>query len=139
MTLKEKKRMNEIIFCNIFKKFLRMNKNPIKTYDFIVVLADMIGANKTTLNSIITAIFNNDQHYLPTKQEYVYLMRKAEIPVRQIVKKAHISYSTYYSKSTVEMHIEPKFDPIQYAEMMKVLMFFNDTYKDIEGGELYVR
>jgi hypothetical protein len=137
MTNEEKIRLNEIIFCNLFKSLLKTNTNPIKVYDFITALADVIGANKLILNNVLTIILNNDKHYMATKKEYIYLLRKSNVPVRQIVAMTHISMTTYYDeRKFFEMHIEPKFDPIQYAEMLKVLMFFNDTKTSIEGGEL---
>ena len=136
MTVEEKMRLNEIIFCNLFKDLLKKNKNPIKVIDFISAFADVIGANKLVLNNVITIILNNDKRYIATKREYIHLLRKSNIPVRQIVKKAHVSYSTYYDNSILDMHIEPKFDSIQYAEMMKILKFFVDTLDVLEGGEL---
>ena len=136
MNTEEKKRLNEIIFCNLFKKLIQMNTNPIKVYDFLTSLADVIGANKLVLNNILTIILNNDKQYVATKREYVYLLRKSNVPVRQVVEMAHISFSTYYDNKILDMHIEPKFDAIQYAEMMKILKFFNDTRSIIEGGEL---
>ena len=137
MTREERMRFNEIIFCNLFKTLLKANTNPIKVYDYLTALADVIGANTVVLNNILTIILNNDKHYMATKREYVYLLRKSEIPVRQIVVMAHISFSTYYSNKPTEMHIEPKFDPIQYAEMMKILKFFDSAREIIEiGGEL---
>jgi len=136
MTVKEKMRLNEIIFCNLFKKLLQLHKNPIKVYDYISALAEVIGANKLVVNNILTIILNNDKRYMPSKQEYLCLMRRSSIPVREIVSKLHISFSTYYDSNLKDMYIEPKFDAIQYAEMMKILKFYIDTYNTIEGGVL---
>ena len=136
MTHQEKVRLNEIIFCNLFKDLLKRNKNPIKVYDFITSLAEVIGGNVLVVNNILTIILNNDLHYMATKQEYVYLLKKVGIPIRKIVKVAHVSYSTMYDKNQPEIHIEPKFDPIQYAEMMKILKFFDSTRYSLDGGEL---
>ena len=136
MTKEEQKRLNEIIFCNLFKQLLKQNKNPIKIYDFLTSLAEVVGANSLVLNSVLTIILNNDPHYMPTKREYVCLLRKSDIPVRQVIPLAHISYSTYYEKGILDMHIEPRFDPIQYAEMMKILKFFIEVNSKMEGGDL---
>ena len=54
----------------------------------------------------------------------------------EIIKLTHVSYSTFYAKDQVEMHIEPKFDEAQYKEMMNVFKFFIDTKEMIDGGEL---
>ena len=136
MTVKEKIRLNEIIFCNLFKGLLETNKNPIKVYDFINALAEVIGANTIILNNVLTIILNNDKRYMATKREYVYLLRKSDLPVRQVVEMAHISFSTYYDKSILDIHSEPKFDTIQYTEMMKVLKFFVATNEIFIGGDL---
>ena len=136
MTLEEKIRLNEIIFCNLFKTLLKTNKNPIKVYDFMTALAEVIGANTLILNNVLTIILNNDKRYIASKKEYVYLLRKSDVPVRQVVAMAHISFSTYYDDAILDMHVEPKFDAIQYAEMLKVLKFFDSTRTSIEGGEL---
>lgn len=136
MTKEEQIRLNEIIFCNLFKSLLKTNSNPIKVYDFMNALAEVIGANTLVLNNVLTIILNNDKHYMATKREYVCLLRKSDVPVRQVVAMAHISFSTYYDDSVLDMHIEPRFDPIQYAEMMKILKFFDSTRTSIEGGEL---
>ena len=89
------------------------------------------------LNNILTTILNNDKHYAPTKKEYVYLLRKSDISAARAVKIAHVSYSTYYDKNLYEGKIEAKFDPIQYAEMMKVLKFFVSTIPILEGGGMF--
>lgn len=136
MTIKEKMRLNEIIFCNLFKSLLQLNKNPIKVYDYISALAGVIGANTLVVNNILTIILNNDKRYMPSKKEYLCLMRRSSIPVRDIIARLHISFSTYYAHDLKDMHIEPKFDAIQYAEMMKILKFYIDTYNTIEGGIL---
>lgn len=134
MTKEEQMRLNEIIFCNLFKKLLKTNKNPIKVYDFLTALAEVVGANVLILNNVLTIILNNDKQYIASKKEYVYLLRKSNLPVRQIVTVAHISFSTYYSKKQEELHIEPKFSPIQYIEMMKILKFFDETRASLEGS-----
>ncbi len=136
MTTREKMRLNEIIFCNFFKGLLETNKNPIKVYDFINALAEVIGANTLILNNVLTIILNNDKRYMATKREYICLLRKSDLPVRQVIDMAHISYSTYYDKSILDIHSEPKFDTIQYTEMMKVLKFFAETNDIFVGGEL---
>ena len=136
MTTKEKMRLNEIIFCNFFKSLLETNKNPIKVYDFINALAEVIGANTLVLNNVLTIILNNDKRYMATKREYVCLLRKSDLSVRQVIEMTHISFSTYYDKRLLDMHIEPKFDTIQYAEMMKILKFFVKTTEIFEGGDL---
>ena len=135
MTKEEQKRLNEIIFCNLFKQLLKQNKNPIKIYDFLTSLAEVVGANSLVLNSVLTVILNNDPHYMPTKREYVCLLRKSDIPVRQVIPMAHISYRTKKKKGILDMYIEPRFDPIQYAEMMKILKFFTVTYESLQGGD----
>lgn len=136
MTNSEKMRLNEIIFCNLFKSLLQLNKNPIKVYNYIEALSEVIGANTLVLNNILTIILNNDKRYMPTKKEYLWLMRKSNIPVRDVIARLHISFSTYYDPALKDMYIEPKFDAIQYAEMMKILKFYIDTNKTIEGGVL---
>lgn len=136
MTNNEKMRLNEIIFCNLFKSLLQLNKNPIKVYDYISSLSEVIGANTLVLNNILTIILNNDKRYMPTKKEYLCLMRRSAIPVRDIISRLHISFSTYYDPALKDMYIEPKFDAIQYAEMMKILKFYIETNKTIEGGVL---
>lgn len=136
MTAKEKIRLNEIIFCNFFKGLLEANKNPIKVYDFINALAEVIGANTLVLNNVLTIILNNDKRYMATKREYVCLLRKSDLPVRQVIDITHISFSTYYDKRLLDMRIEPKFDAIQYAEMLKILKFFVATTEIFEGGDL---
>lgn len=135
MTKEEKIRLNEIIFCNLFKRLLKQNNNPIKVYDFLTALAGVVGANVLILNNVLTIILNNDKHYMATKREYVCLLRKSDVPVRQVIELAHISYSTYYEPKILDMHIEPRFDPIQYAEMMKILKFFIVTNASLEGGD----
>lgn len=137
MTQQEKMRLNEIIFCNLFKALLKKNSNPVKVYDFITALAEVLGASTIVLNNILTTILNNDKRYIPTKQEYIFLLKKAGMSVRQITKLAHISFTTYYHKKIPDMHIEAKFDPIQYAEMMKVLKFFVSTIPILEGGGIF--
>jgi hypothetical protein len=134
MTKEEKMRLNEIIFCNLFKKLLIKNSNPIKVYDFMTATAEVIGANVLVLNSVLTIILNNDKQYMASKKEYIQLLKKSNMPVRQVVQTAHISFSTYYDKTQAPLHIVPKFDPIQYAEMMKVLKFFDETRTALEGG-----
>ena len=136
MTKEEQIRLNEIIFCNLFKGLLKTNPNPIKVYDFLTSLAEVVGANTLVLNNVLTIILNNDRQYMPTKREYVYLLRKSDVSVRQVVSLAHISFSTYYDNSILDIHTEPKFDPIQYAEMMKILKFFEDIHVTMEGGTL---
>lgn len=136
MTTKEKMRLNEIIFCNLFKGLLETNKNPIKVYDFINALAEVIGANTIVLNNVLTIILNNDKRYMATKREYIHLLRKSDLSVRQVIEMSHISYSTYYDKRILDIHTEPKFDAIQYAEMVKVLKFFVSTNEIFIGGSL---
>lgn len=138
MTNNEKMRLNEIVFCNLFKRLLQMNKNPIKVYDYIAALSEVIGANTLVLNNIITIILNNDKRYMPTRKEYIWLLRRSNIPVREIISKLHISFSTYYDPALKQIPIEPKFDAIQYAEIMKILKFYIDTQEVIEGGVLLI-
>lgn len=135
MNREEKIRLNEIIFCNLFKRLLKQNRNPIKVYDFITALAGVVNASVPVLNNILTIILNNDKRYMPTKKEYVCLLRKSDIPVRQVIALAHISYSTYYDPKILDIYIEPRFDPIQYGEMMKILKFFVVTKDSMEGGD----
>ena len=135
MTREEKIRLNEIIFCNLFKRLLKQNSNPIKVYDFMTALAGVVNASVPVLNNVLTIILNNDKHYMATKKEYVYLLRKSDVSVRQVVALAHISLSTYYDPKLLEIKIEPRFDPIQYAEMMKILKFFIITKASMEGGD----
>ena len=135
MTREEQIRLNEIIFCNLFKRLLKQNNNPIKVYDFMTALAGVVGASVPVLNNVLTTILNNDKHYIATKREYVCLLRKSNIPVRQVIAQAHISLSTYYDPKILDIHIEPRFDPIQYAEMMKVLKFFVTTEESLQGGD----
>ena len=135
MTNEEQIRLNEIIFCNLFKRLLKQNSNPIKVYDFMTALAEIVNASVPVLNNVLTIILNNDKHYMATKKEYICLLRKSDIPVRQVVALAHISLSTYYDKKILDMKIEPRFDPIQYAEMMKVLKFFVTTEEGLQGGD----
>lgn len=134
MTKEEQMRLNEVIFCNLFKKLLIKNSNPIKVYDFVAATAEVIGANVVVLNSVLTIILNNDKRYMASKKEYIQLLKRSDLPVRQVVQMAHISFSTYYDKSQADLHIVPKFDPIQYAEMMKVLKFFDETRTSLEGS-----
>lgn len=136
MLKNEQIRLNEILFCNLFKDLINKNSNPVKVIDFMTSLSEVTGGNRLVMNSIITIIFNNDKRYMATKQEYVYLLRKTNLTVRQIIKLTHVSYSTFYAKDQVEMHIEPKFDEAQYKEMMNVFKFFIDTKEMIDGGEL---
>ena len=133
MTQQEKMRLNEIIFCNLFKGLLKKANNPVKIYDFIAALAGVIDANLIVLNNVLTIILNNDKQYMPTKKEMLYLLKKSDVPARQIVRMIHISFTTYYAKRP-DMLIETKFDPIQYAEMVKVLQFFTSIIPILEGG-----
>ena len=135
MTREEQIRLNEIIFCNLFKRLLKQNNNPIKVYDFMTALAGVVNASVPVLNNVLTIILNNDKHYLPSRKEYICLLRKSNISSRQAVALAHCSWSTYYSKGILDMKIEPRFDPIQYAEMMKVLKFFVTTEESLQGGD----
>lgn len=135
MTKNEQIRLNEIIFCNLFKRLLKQNSNPIKVYDFLTALAGVVDASVPVLNNVLTIILNNDKHYMPSRKEYICLLRKSDIPSRTVVQIAHCSWSTYYSKGILDMKIEPRFDPIQYAEIMKVLKFFTVTYESLQGGD----
>lgn len=135
MTREEQIRLNEIIFCNLFKRLLKQNSNPIKVYDFMTALAGVVNASVPVLNNVLTIILNNDKHYMPSRREYISLLRRSDIPVRQVVARAHTSLSTYYDPSILEIPITPRFDPIQYAEMMKVLKFFVTTEESLQGGD----
>ena len=44
MTREEQIRLNEIIFCNLFKRLLKQNNNPSKVYDFMTALAGVVDA-----------------------------------------------------------------------------------------------
>lgn len=136
MTNDEQIRLNEIIFCKLFQQLLRQHVNPIKVYDLITAVAAVTDANMPILNSVLSVILNNDRQYIPTKREYAYLLKKSSVPVRRVCKLAGISPNTYYSATTDDLYTEPRFTPIQYAEMMKILKFFNQTYQDMEGSVL---
>ena len=71
MTREEQIRLNEIIFCNLFRRLLKQNNNPIKVYDFMTALAGVVNASVPVLNNVLTIILNNDKHYIATKREYV--------------------------------------------------------------------
>lgn len=135
MTKEEQMRLNEIIFCNLFKRLLKQNNNPIKVYDFITALSNVVGASVPVMNNVLTIILNNDQHYMASRKEYICLLRKSDIPARRAVELAHTSWSTYYAKGLLDMKIEPRFDPIQYANMMKILKFFTVSYESLQGGD----
>lgn len=136
MTDSEQIRLNEIIFCKLFQQLLKQHVNPIKVYDLITAVAAVTNANALVLNSVMVSILNNDRQFVPTKQEYAHLLKKSSVPVRRACQLASISPNTYYSKAVDELHTEPRFSPIQYAEMMKILTFFNTAYKDMEGSVL---
>lgn len=133
MTKDEQIRLNEVIFCTLFQRLLKQNVNPIKVYDLLTSIARVAGINEVILNSVITILLNNDRRYVPAKGEYLHLMRKSLVPVRRICQILHISQTTYYSKKYRDMQCYPRFDPLQYQEMMKVLMFFRNMYDDMEG------
>ena len=63
-------RLNEIIFCNLFKHLLKKNRNPVKVYNMLEVMASVVDGNLIILNSVINIILNNDRRYMPTKKEY---------------------------------------------------------------------
>ena len=128
-------RLNEIIFCRLFKQLLTTNTNPIKVYTFVESVANLVNGNITILNSVIAIILSNDRRYMPTKQEFMYLLRKADIPVRRACKLAGLSQTTYYSMAK-EMCIQPKFTPIQYEEMLRILKTFDKIGVALEGSIL---
>ena len=134
MTDKEQIRLNEIIFCKLFQQLLKQHVNPIKVYDLITAVAAVTDANILVLNNVISIILNNDRQYVPTKREYAHLLKKSSVPVRRACKLAGISPNTYYSATTDDIYTEPRFTPIQYVEMMKILKFFNQAYQDMEGA-----
>lgn len=136
MTDAEQIRLNEIIFCKLFQQLLKQHVNPIKVYDLISAVAAVTDANMLVLNNVINTILNNDRQYMYTKREYAYLLKKSDVSVRRTCKLAGISPNTYYSDATDDLHTEPRFTPIQYAEMMKVLQFFNKAYSDMEGSKI---
>lgn len=136
MTAAEQIRLNEIIFCKLFQQLLKQHVNPIKVYDLISAVAAVTDANMLVLNNVINTILNNDRQYMYTKREYAYLLKKSDVSVRRTCKLAGISPNTYYSAATDDLHTEPRFTPIQYAEMMKVLQFFNKAYSDMEGSKI---
>lgn len=129
-------RLNEIIFCKLFQQLLKDNTNPIKVYDLIEAVANLVGANVTILNSVLTIILSNDRRYLPTKKEFAYLLRLSNMPVRNVCKLAGISQTTYYAMSENDMHIEPKFTPIQYEQILKIMRAFKSFAISLEGSIL---
>jgi hypothetical protein len=134
MSQNEQTRLNEIIFCKLFQQLLKQHVNPIKVYDLIAAVAAVTDANILVLNSVMTTILNNDRQYMFTKQEYAYLLKQSSVSVRRTCKLAGISPNTYYAISPNDLHTEPRFTPIQYAEMMKILQFFNNAYQNMEGS-----
>ena len=132
----EQIRLNEIIFCNLFKKLLKEYSNPIRVYDLIEAMAKLVDANVLVLNSVLNIILSNDEQYLPTKREYMILLKKANIPVRKACKLANMSQSTYYSMSEAEYYIQPKFSQAQYEEMLKILAAFDNIHENMEGSIL---
>lgn len=136
MTDNEKIRLNEIIFCKLFSQLLKQHVNPIKVYDLIAAVSTVVDANIIILNSVLSIILNNDRQYMPTKLEYAYLLKHSNVPVRKVCKLVGMSPNTYYSSNLDSIYIEPKFTPIQYTEMLKILKFFNKAYSDIEGAYL---
>ena len=126
-------RLNEIIFCNLFKHLLKKNRNPVKVYNMLEVMASVVDGNIIILNSVINIILNNDRRYMPTKKEYVAALRECGVPVRRTLAKAGMSFSTYYKWKDEEMVIKPRFTPAQYTEMMKILNLFSDLYEKLEG------
>jgi hypothetical protein len=136
MTENEQIRLNEIIFCKLFQKLLKENVNPIKVYDLIEAVAILVGANVTVLNSVIGIILSNDRRYMPHRREHMYLLKKSNVPVRKVCKLAGISPNTYYAPTTDDIHIEPKFTPVQYDAMLKVMRFFKHAYDGMEGSVL---
>ena len=136
MKHEEQIRLNEIIFCKLFKQLLKQHVNPIKVYDLITAVAAVTDANLVILNSVMTTILNNDRQYAYTKQEYAYLLKRSSVPVRHTCQLAGISPNTYYSKAITDIHVVPKYSPLQYEEMLKVLRFFNKAYNDMEGSVL---
>lgn len=134
MNKQEEIRLNEIIFCKLFQRLLKQHVNPIKVYDLITAVAAVTEANILVLNSVMTIILNNDRQYMPTKQEYAYLLKKSTVPVRRVCKLVGISPNTYYDKCIDDIYIESKFTPIQYTEMLKILKFFKTAYTNMEGS-----
>lgn len=132
----EQIRLNEIIFCKLFQQLLKQHVNPIKVYDLISAVATVTDANILILNNVMTIILNNDRQYMHTKQEYAYLLKQSAVSVRRTCKLAGISPNTYYAISADNIHTTPRFTPIQYAEMMKILKFFNNAYQNMEGSSL---
>lgn len=134
MSEEEKIRLNEIIFCKLFQQLLRQHVNPIKVYDLIIAVAAVVGANTAVLDTVISSILDNDRHYMPTKEEYAYLLRKSDVPVRRVCQLVHLSNSTYYKMDGTERHITRRFTEAQYQEMIKVLRFFKTSYENMEGS-----
>lgn len=126
-------RLNEIIFCNLFQHLLKKNRNPVKVYNMLEVMASVVDGNLIILNSVINIVLNNDRRYMPTKKEYVAALRVCGVPVRHTLAKAGMSFSTYYKWKDEEIVLKPRFTPAQYNEMMKILNLFSDLYEKLEG------
>jgi hypothetical protein len=125
----EKCRLDEIIFFNLIQRIYGMHANPTKIFDFIEMLCILTKCNTTIINSVIAIVLTNDCRYAPGRDEHAYLLSKAAIPVRDIVKRVGISLTTYYNAMDVlstQAPIYPKLSPAQTDEIGKLLDGIDD-------------
>lgn len=136
MTEYERIRLYEIVFCNFIIELMKTNSNPIKLYDYIEATCGLIDGNKTIANSVLQTIFSNDRQYMPTKEEYLYLLVRTNLPVKKACARGHISMSTYYYYKNLTMCIRPRFKPVQTDLIISLINHMLSVTDLIERGIL---
>lgn len=136
MTEHERIRLYEIVFCNFIIDLMKSNSNPIKIFDYIEAMCGLIDGNKTIANSVLQTIFSNDRQYMPTKEEYLYLLVRTNLSVKKACARGHISMSTYYYYKNLDMCVRPRFKPAQYTLIISLVEHMQTISDLMERGLL---
>lgn len=118
----ERVRLEEIAFCNFIDYLFQKNSNPTKVYGFIEVVCTLSNCNLLIINNVVSICMTQDRRYKCTKEEFIHLLSKSDMPVRRILPYLGISQRDYYKILEQDPpDIQPKFQPKQYIEMIKFL------------------
>ena len=119
-------RYAEIVFIRFIKDMLKRYSNPGRVLETVEVLAVLAKSEPIIVSSVARKIIAEQQGYTYTKDEFIYILSRANIDVAEMCLRLGISRTTFYRWKEKEKPSTPQFTTLETQAIVKLMRYIDD-------------